>query len=457
MTAITSSGSVSGLDVNSLVTQLVAADRAPADNRLATADAKLTTQLSAMGQLMGAMSGFQSALASMKDASSYALRQATVGDPTAFTATAGSTAVAGTYDVEIVQLAKAAQLKSTPFTGGATAVVGTGTLVLSMGAASFNITLAAPKNTLADIRDAINTAAGNPGINAALVSGVNGAQLVLTGTATGAANAIKITTSGGDGGLQQLVYDPPITTAMTSVNAAQDAIVNVSGITVNSASNSVGSAIDGVTLNLLKAVAGTTVSLSVANDNSGVQAKVTSFVSAYNVLANQIAKLRSYDASTKAAGPMLGDAMLLNIESQMRRLMSTSVAGVTGPYTTLSSLGITTTSAGTLTADSTKLQAALTANPAAVSAVFGSTNGIATRLYSFLDSHLSSTGDMTQRNASITASRKALTTQKQALDDRMTIIQARYQKQFTALDALMTQMQSTASYLAKQLATTTSS
>ena len=199
------------------------------------------------------------------------------------------------------------------------------------------------------------------------------------------------------------------------------------------------------------------MSLAVSNDSGGVQGKVTAFVSAYNVLANQISKLRSYDPATKVAGPMLGDAMLLNIESQLRRVMSASVTGVTGPYATLSSLGVTTTTNGTLSLDAAKLQTALTANPAAVGAVFGSTNGVATRLYNFLDSHLSTTGDMTNRDATIAANRKDLTAKKQALDVRMAAVQARYQKQFSALDRLLTQMQSTSSYLAQQLSAGTSS
>jgi flagellar hook-associated protein 2 len=453
---ITSSGAGSGLDVNSLVTQLVAAERAPYDNRLTQADTKLTTEFSALSQLKGAMSSFQSALSSMKDASAYVLRKVSVGDPTAFTATASSSAAPGNYDIDIVQLAKAAQLKSAAFPAGPTTAIGTGTLVLSMGAASFSITLTAPKNTLADVRDAINSATGNPGINAAIISGVNGAQLVLAGTATGAANAIKVTTTDGDAGLAQLLYDPPTTTALTPINAAQDAIVNVSGIPVNSASNTIDNAIDGVTLNLLTADPGTAVSLSVANDGGSVQNKVSAFVSAYNVLANQIAKLRSYDPVAKSAGPMLGDAMLLNIESQMRRLMGAPVSGVAGPYTTLSSLGVTTSTTGTLTVDSTKLQAALAANPGAVGAVLGSANGVATTMYNFLDSHLSATGDVTNRDATITANRKDLNAKKDALEVRMAAVQARYQKQFNALDQLLTQMQSTSSYLAKQLSSGTS-
>jgi flagellar hook-associated protein 2 len=153
---------------------------------------------------------------------------------------------------------------------------------------------------------------------------------------------------------------------------------------------------------------------------------------------------------------MLGDAMLLNIESQMRRLMGASVSGASAPYTTLSSLGITTTTSGTLALDPAKLQAALTASPAAVGAVFGSTNGVAATLYDFLDSHLSTKGDVTSRDAAIAASRKDLTNRKQALDARMATIQARYQKQFSALDMLLTKMQSTSSYLAEQLSSASS-
>ena len=81
---------------------------------------------------------------------------------------------------------------------------------------------------------------------------------------------------------------------------------------------------------------------------------------------------------------------------------------------------------------------------------------MAATLYNFLDSHLSATGDITNRDATITANRKDLIARKQALDDRMAVVQARYQKQFNALDQLLTQMQSTSSYLAKQLSAGTS-
>ena len=452
MATITSTGAGSGLDVNGLVTQLVAAERAPLDARLARIDTNLTTEFTALSQLKGSMSGFQSALAGLKDASTLILRKASLSDATHLTATAGSTATAGVYDVEVVQLAKAAQLSSTPFLAGPTTVIGTGTLTLSQGSNAFSITVDSSNNTLAGIRDAINKSANNTGIRATILTGVDGSRLILSGTATGTANAVKVTQAGGDGGLAQLVYDPPNTSALTSVIAAQNATVNISGFPVSSATNTITTAIDGVTLNLLKQEPGVTTTLTVANDDGAVQNKVNGFVTAYNALITQIAKLRSYDPATKKAGPLLGDAMLRNIEAQLRRQISSPVTGATEPYTSLASLGVTSSSKdGTLSLDAAKLQTALTANPSAVSAVFGSTKGVATQLSSFIDTHLGSSGDIAARDAGITSQRKDLTTQQTVVNARMVVVQARYQKQFNALDSLLTQMQSTSSYLTKQL------
>ncbi len=149
-----------------------------------------------------------------------------------------SKAIAGSYDIEVVQLAAPAKLKSAVFTGGPTSVVGTGTLTLSQGGNAFSVNIDSSNNTLAGIRDAINQAPGNTGVHATLLTGVAGSYLVLAGDKTGAANQLKVTQSGGDGGLAPLVYDPPNPTTMTSVDA-QDAIVNVSDIPVHSATNTV--------------------------------------------------------------------------------------------------------------------------------------------------------------------------------------------------------------------------
>ncbi len=150
MATITSSGIGSGLDINSLVSQLVAAERAPQDARLASIDTKLTTEFTALSQLKGAMSAFQSALAGLKDANTLIARKATVSDDKNVAVTAASNAVAGTYSVEVEQLATASQLKTAPFLGGPTSIVGTGELMLSLGSNAFTVTIDSTNNTLAE-------------------------------------------------------------------------------------------------------------------------------------------------------------------------------------------------------------------------------------------------------------------------------------------------------------------
>ncbi|MEO6078233.1 MAG: flagellar filament capping protein FliD [Steroidobacteraceae bacterium] len=451
MAAITSSGIGSGLDVNSIVKQLVAAERAPQDARLTKLDTRLTTEFTALSQLKGSMAAFQSALSGLKDASTLIGRKAALSDDKNLTAAASSTATAGVYSVEVVQLATAARLKSNPFLSGPTAVVGTGTLTLSMGGAAFNVTIDSSNETLAGIRDAINKAATNTGVHATILTGVDGSRLILTGDKTGAASSVKVTQTGT---LTQLVYDPPNPSTLTSIDA-QDAIVNISSVVVHSATNSVSGAIDGVTLTLKKEAPGTIETLTVANDDAAVQGKANAFVSSYNALASQIATLRNYDASTKKAGPLLGDALLLKIETQLRRTISNAVTGATDPYTSLPSVGIAFGTDGKLALDTTKFQAAMNANSTAVSTLFGSTNGVAAQLSKFLEAELASTGGIASRTAVNATQRKDLVARSEALNARIQVIQARYLKQFTALDSLLSNMQSTSSYLTQQLAQST--
>ncbi len=98
-------------------------------------------------------------------------------------------------------------------------MVGTGTLTISMGSTSFAVTITDDKKTLADVRDAINNATSNVGVKATLVKAQDGTRLVLTGTGIGAANAVKVKAAGGDGGLNQLVYDPGVLENLDVVRA----------------------------------------------------------------------------------------------------------------------------------------------------------------------------------------------------------------------------------------------
>jgi flagellar hook-associated protein 2 len=440
MSTISSTGIGSGLDIDTLVSKLVAAERSAGQTRIDTKKGKLTEQFSAMAQLMGGMSAFQSSLNSLVSAGSFTSRKVSVSDEKAFTAKAGPTAAAGSYDVQVEQLAKASQLGSEAFTLPSTKV-GTGTLTIAVGDSSFSIEVADGGNSVANIRDAINKSAANKGVQASLLTDVEGTHLVLTSTKTGEDYTLSVTASGGDGGLEQLE-------TMEVRSEAQDAIVFVSGYEIHSSSNTVSNAIEGVSLTLKAPTEDdSTVLLSVDRDDAAIQDAAKKFVDSYNSLAGTIKSLSKYDVSTEAAGALLGDAMLRNIDSQVRKLISAPVAGVNGNYNTLASLGITTQSDGKLKLDTVRFNAALAANPGAVSDIFTSSNGVAVKLADFMGSKTSVTGEVTVRSSNITDTLVDLKDQQDALNARMKIIEQRYFKQFNALDTLLGQMNTTANSL----------
>lgn len=448
-----STGAVGGsqIDVHSLVSQLIAAERAPMDAQVARETERVTTQISAVGTLMGAMSTFRTALSSLKTVDAFSTRQATSGADSVFTATAGAKAVPGTYDVEVVQLATAQQLSSNAFVDGATQTVGTGTLSVSLGDASFSVTIDETNSTLAGIRDAINAASGNPGVRATLVHGTDGSRLVLSSALTGSANTIEVAQSGGDGGLAGLVYSATETSNYTQIAAAQDAIVNIANAQSSSATNVIHDAIDGVTLNLAGVSEGGPTRLTVGYDTASVTTRINAFVTAYNTLMTQISKLRSYDAVTQTAGPMIGDSLLSGIESQMRRVISEPVAGGSEVYRTLASVGITTQADGKLAVDGAKLQDALTNDFAAVGHLFGSERGVGARLFAQAEDRLKFDGALETRSKALVERQNDIQDRQDAIELRMAAKRQAYLLQFTRLDTLLSQLQVTSSYLSQQI------
>ncbi len=451
MATTTSAVSTSSLDVPTLVSQLVTAERNQGQGPITARATKATVQLSAVSSLKGALSTFQNVVAGMKDASSFTPRATSSSNEDIFSATSTGSAATGSYDVTVVALAKAQQLASGAFVGGSTATVGTGTLTITYGGSSFNVTIDSTNNTVAGIRDAINKATGNSGVQATIVTGQGGAHLLLTSAQTGAANTIKIAASGGDGGLAKLAYDGVAASQVTQTQPAQDAHIKIATYDHYSPTNVVDDAIDNVTLNL-KTTSTDPVTLTVSDDSASLKQKVLGFVQAYNSLYSGFAKLRSYDAASQTSGPLLGDALLRGIESRIGLDLSNPVAGVTGSFTTLASLGVTRQTDGTLALDGAKLDKALNADRASVAKVFGGTTGLAARLSTDLSSFLQTGGAIDARTTSLNTDLKKVQTDTDALNARMQVIQDRYTKQFTALDALLTQLQTTSNYLTSQLA-----
>jgi flagellar hook-associated protein 2 len=386
--------------------------------------------------------------------SAFDVQTANSTDQTAFTATAGAGAAAGTYNVTVGALAQAQQLLSKPFAGGAGATVGSGTLSLTLGGRSFNVTIDNTDNTRAGIAAAIDSAAGNAGIGATVLQGTDGAHLVLSSSLTGAANTIQVTETDGGNGLAALTYGTGNAGNYSQQAAAQDAAFTLSGVAYTSPSNTVTNALGGVTLNLLGTTsAGSNATLGIANDTSTIEGNISSFVTAYNTLVTAIAPLGSYDAATNTAGPMLGNALYTGTTNQIQQALYSIVNTGSPTYNSLASIGITTNADGSLSLNSATLSNALSTNFSAVSQLFSGTTGVAAALNTQLTSDLGASGDFASASSTLTQQENALTTQTNQLNAQMTALSASLTQQYSALNVLLSSLQTTSAYLTQQFAT----
>jgi len=451
-----SAGAAGGsvINVSSLVQQLVTAEIAPQQSVIASQTRAVTTQISALGQLKSALATFQGGLSSLDTASAFNSQTASSSDQNVFTAAASSSATTGSYNVLVTQLASAQQLISGPFVGGGSASIADGALTLALGSSSFNVTVDSTNDTLNGLAAAINSASGNPGITATVLQGTDGGHLVLTSTLTGASNSIQVTEGDGGTALASLTYGPGNTTHYDQQSFAQDAQYSIAGVSGTSSSNTVSTAIDGVTLNLLGKTSGTTpATLTVASNMTAVTTNIQNFVAAYNAMEQTLSSLGSFDKTSNTAGPMMGNAVLTGIQSQVRSALNSIVNTGSSVYNTLASIGVTSNSDGTLSVDSTTLSTALSTNFNAVNQLFSSTNGVASTLNTQLMAALGSDGYVTSAAQSLTNQANALTDRSNALTTQGNALTVSLTTQFAQLDTLLSSLQTTSSYLTQAFST----
>lgn len=383
--AITASGIGSGLDVDSLVSQLLAAERAPTDNRLLRQEAVLTSELSAFGSLKGALSSLQNSLSGLLNVDTFRARSATVSDADVLSVSAGKTAVSGNYDIAVTQLAKSHSLASGVYTA-TTDVVGEGEITFRFGTTDYDVgsdtytsftvnpdkttakvTIDSTNSTLEGIRAAINNA--EIGINASIVNDGSGYRLMLSSDDTGAKNSLEVSVvESGAAGLGQLAFNAT-TTNLTQTVAAQDAQLTINGLAINSASNTVSGAIEDVDLTLLSTTSGAPVSVAVARDKDAVKGQINSFISAYNSFIKTVNSLSGFDAETLEGGVLLGDSVLRSITGRIRGELNAAIGG-TATLQRLADIGVTTAADDTLALDATVLDGIFDTNIDALEGLF---------------------------------------------------------------------------------------
>jgi flagellar hook-associated protein 2 len=455
---LASPGVGSGLDVNGIVTKLMAVESQPL-NALATKQASYQAKLSAFGSLQGSVDALQTAVKGLTSASAYTGYSASSSDSTVLTATASSTATAGSYDISVITLAKANTIRSNT-AYALTDTFNSGTLAITVGSTTTNVTIDATNNSLTGIAKAINDA-GAP-VTASVINDGTSNRLVLTAKSTGASNAINIvaTEDGTTTGNQALTaFSTPAdytsnTHSMYLVQASVDASFSVNGLALTRSSNIVSDVVNGVTITLQKD-GGATSALKVARNGSSVTGPLNSFISSYNALIKSIQTLTSYNSATKQGGALLGNFGVENLQAQLPSLIFASVSGLSGGISSLNDIGVSVQKDGTLALDSTKLSAALSDPTKDVAALMTQTTlgnqGIAVRFNTILTQALGATGLFKSSTEGINASIKDISAQQESWSTRLTKIEANYRAQFSALDTLVASMQTTQSYLTQQL------
>ncbi len=446
--AISSPGIGSNIDVNSLVTQLMALERRPLD-ALNQQQTFYNNELSAYGTLSSDLSAFQTAVSALKNTSSFNVFSATAADTTQLTASADSTASAGSHSITITQLAQSQKLFSAGFADTTTTAVGTGTLTFSNGTSSFSVAIDATNNTLSGITNAVNSAASNFGVSASIVNDGTGNRLLFSPNSTGSANAITISVvDTGDGnntdnlGLSQLSYTAGGLN-LTQTQAAQNAIITVDGLSgISKASNTISDVIQGVTLNLLKSGGSTTVNVAV--DTATITANTNSVVTAYNKLISDINNLH------KKGGTLEADNTVISIQSQLLGVFNAPAAISGNAYNYLAQVGLSLQSDGTLALDSTAFQGALSSHLTDVTKLFtDSTQGFMQRFYTQTMQLLQPNGLVDSQNQGINAQISDVGVRIDQMQTRLTLTEARLRAQYSALDAMLGSLSQTTNLLSK--------
>ena len=449
MATITSLGVGSGLDLSGLLTQLQAAERQKL-TPLTQQQSAQQTKISAYGRLQSAMERLQESISSLNDPSTFRKQTSSVTGEGVI-ATAGETANAGRYDINVTQLAKGGSVASNSVAIDQVLTTATTSLTIDFGATytdgvfdpnaaplnSYSLNIAAD-STLEDVRDQINADA-DAGVTASIVNDGTGYRLALSSKETGKEASVV-----GFSGLAQLTMDD------ATLRPGQDAELEVNGIAITGTTNRIEEAIQWVTLDI-SAVSENPVSLVIERDEASLKETINEFVSTYNEVRSTIDRMTAFNGEGETSGELLGDRTVRTVEDRIRRDITDSLGN--GDLNRLAQIGIDIDERGRLQVDETKLDEAVATNPEGLMAFFaGDTEeaGFAGRLNATLES-------ITADDGIIQVSVNSAESRIDNLDERIARAElsierniARYRSQFSQLDGMIAQMNSTSAYLSQQ-------
>lgn len=477
----------SGLDVDSIVKALVDADVAPKTNALDRKETDFKAQLSALGTLKSKLTALDESLSNLSDGTAF--EALSIDAPSSVNVVQTGSPAEGLYTIDVNNLASSQVLASGGF-ATANSVIGTGILSIKIGTPSYavgnsgaysgftaddsktvNITIDSTNNTVSGIRDAINASGAE--VTASLVVDGTQTRLLLESKTSGAGTSMSISTvdvdsNHSDGsGLSQLAYHLNTTGEsatfvgnLSEARSSQDASFTLNGLALTNASNSISGLIDGLDFTLKKVTA-TTETVVIEKDTSGIEQKVKAFVDSYNDYQTTLSSLMDYEDDN---GALAGDTTARRIQSVVRADTTGTISLAGNSFSALSDLGITSDRYGKLSLKSSDFQSALSSNSSDMKTFFsGNTilsglsdntdsSGLADRIKASIDRYTNSvTGMLVARENRLDDSIDAITDERAKITTRMSALEERYTKQFTAMDTLVGRLQNTSDFLTSQM------
>ena len=473
MATISSAGIGSGLDVQSIVSQLVAIERRPLA-QLQTQGSQLSSRISTWGTIRSQLSSLQDAARALSTTTNWNARTFTSSNTTALSGGASSAAAVGSYSIEVSALAQQQVIRTSSGLASDTAIGQSGTLEITTGTWSgttftpsgSSVTLSVSgAETLSDIARNINNL--NAGVTATVVRSGGQDNLILRGTETGAAQGFQVRafddgapqneiTSGS--GLGALAYSSQAGSffGMTMSQAAQNASATIEGISVTSPNNTLADTVSGLTLQL-SATTTSPVTVTVAEDLSDARGRIQRFVDAFNTLVTSLAQFTRFDQATQTAGPLQGDSTAVGMLNTLRRMV-----GSTGPdnnmFSRMSDVGLELQRNGTLSINNSRLGAALE-NMNELREFFSATSadpttsGLARRFSDYAFGALATQGPVGQRTNALQRSVERNNQAIDRLNDRLQRTEARLFKTYSALDTQIANLNSLNQFVTQQIAT----
>lgn len=467
MATIQSLGVGSGLDVNSIITQLLAIERQPL-SRLQRLTAGVETEISAFGNIRSKADAVGTAAEALADEDTWRKTTVNLNGANEFTVTTAGNASPVTLDVEISALAQRQSISTKPFESSSS-TVGTGVLTLQRGSWSagfgaftaatdvppVQISIGPGQDTLAGIRDAINAASA--GVTASILTDASGARLVIRSEHSGAENGFSITTSASSGEFDALSYtaqrDPATAAGAQGNTRATNLQGRVDGASVESTTNTLSNVLPGISIR-----ASTTTSsprsVTIEHDRADMRAKVDAFVTAFNDMMGYIKAQTAYDEATKTSATLQGDRAALLVQSQFRELAS-STTQASQVFTRLSDVGISLQTDGKLKIDGSKLDNALedvdeVARLFSIDQAGTSNDGVALRLAALVDQLISPEGAIERKQSTLRDRLQRHKDDQVRLEERVADVEKRLRAQYTALDSKMSKLNGLGSYVAQQ-------